>query len=280
MRKLRYKNKFEVNQVAQSQIVIRRLSDDKNICLKSSAGHDISKFKTFQDNFVVCWTKDCLLLGDIALNKVSEIHWNGSGKEKFDFSNAGIVMVYNAGELTFVQYGNNEPIGFCRTEYISPHLISARLSDDPQKPNIVAYLNDPKTVVVQDLNRNLNLAQVSHDIPIDFLELNSSGSKLIFRDKKKRLNICSIYQQKKSTLLNFCSYVQWVPMSDVVVAQNRGNLCVWYNIDDPDKVVIYNIANKGDVVGIERSQGKTSVIVEDSSQNVHFELDEHMIDFG
>mmetsp|Transcript_63375 Transcript_63375/g.137200 ORF Transcript_63375/g.137200 Transcript_63375/m.137200 type:complete len:151 (-) Transcript_63375:222-674(-) len=69
-------------------------------------------------------------------------------------------------------------------------------------------------------------------------------------------------------------------MSDVVVAQNRNNLCVWYNIEDPDKVVIYNISNKGDVVGIERTSGKTSVIVEDGSQNVYFELDELMIDFG
>lgn len=93
MRKLRYKNKFEVNQVAQSQIVMRRLSDDKSVCLKSNNGCDISKFKTFLDNYVVCWTKDELLLGDITLNKVSEVSWNGSGSEKFDFSNQGIVMI-------------------------------------------------------------------------------------------------------------------------------------------------------------------------------------------
>lgn len=42
-------------------------------------------------------------MGDIELNKTSELNWNGSGKEKFDFSNTGIVMIYNAGELTFVQ---------------------------------------------------------------------------------------------------------------------------------------------------------------------------------
>jgi len=82
-----------VNQVAQSQIVISRLADNKSVCLKSSKGNDISKFKTFLDNFVVCWTKDQLLVGDIGLNKVSEVNWNGSGKEKFDFSNSGIVMV-------------------------------------------------------------------------------------------------------------------------------------------------------------------------------------------
>jgi len=34
------------------------------------------------------------------------------------------------------------------------------------------------------------------------------------------------------------------------------------------------------VVGIERASGKTSVIVEDGSQNVYFELDEDMINFG
>jgi len=34
------------------------------------------------------------------------------------------------------------------------------------------------------------------------------------------------------------------------------------------------------VVGIERASGKTSVIVEDGSQNVYFELDEYMINFG
>lgn len=142
------------------------------------------------------------------------------------------------------------------------------MSDDPKKPNIVAYLLDSKTIIVQDLNKNLNMAQINHENTLDFLELNSSGSKLIFRDKKKRLTISNIYTQSKTTLLNYCSYVQWVPLSDVVVAQNRGNLCVWYNIEDPDKVVIYNIANKGDVVGIERASGKTSVIVEDGSQNV------------
>lgn len=136
------------------------------------------------------------------MNKTSELNWNGSGKEKFDFSNTGIVMIYNAGELTFVQYGINEPIGFCRTEYISPHLISARLSDDPKKPNIVAYLLDSKTIIVQDLNKNLNMAQINHENTLDFLELNSSGSKLIFRDKKKRLTISNIYTQSKTTLLN------------------------------------------------------------------------------
>lgn len=35
--------------------------------------------------------------------------------------------------------------------------------------------------------------------------------------------------------------LQWVPGSDVVVAQNRGNLCVWYNIDAAERVTMFPI---------------------------------------
>lgn len=42
-------------------------------------------------------------------------------------------------------------------------------------------------------------------------------------------------------ILNFCSYVQWVPGSDVLVAQNRNNLCVWYNIEAPERVTTSSI---------------------------------------
>ena len=46
---------------------------------------------------------------------------------------------------------------------------------------------------------------------------------------RRQLHLYDIKQQQRHTLLNYCSYVQWVPGSDVVVAQNRGNLCVWYS---------------------------------------------------
>ena len=37
-------------------------------------------------------------------------------------------MISNAGELTLVEYGRNEPLGTCRTEYMKPNLISARIN--------------------------------------------------------------------------------------------------------------------------------------------------------
>jgi hypothetical protein len=54
-----------------------------------------------------------------------------------------------------------------------------------------------------------------------------------------QLNLYDVETQQRSTVLSYCSYVQWVPGSDVVVAQNRGNLCVWYNIDAPERVTMF-----------------------------------------
>ena len=50
---------------------------------------------------------------------------------------------------------------------------------------------------------------------------------------------------------------QWVPGSDVVVAQNKGTLCVWYNIDAPERVTTFPI--RGDVEDIERINNHTEV---------------------
>ena len=50
---------------------------------------------------------------------------------------------------------------------------------------------------------------------------------------------------------------QWVPGSDVVVAQSQTNLCIWYNIDAPERVTMFPI--KGDIIDIDRSDNKTEV---------------------
>ena len=79
-------------------------------------------------------------------------------------------------------------------------------------------------------------------------------------------------------MLNFCTYVQWVPGSDVVVAQNRNSLCVWYNIHSPGQVTSHSI--KGDVEDIERVDGRTEVIVDEGISQAVYPLDESLINFG
>ena len=61
-------------------------------------------------------------------------------------------MIYNSGELTLIEYGRNEILGSCRTEHMSPHLISVRLNDarDAKRPELelkkVAFLLDLQTI--------------------------------------------------------------------------------------------------------------------------------------
>jgi intraflagellar transport protein 172 len=52
-------------------------------------------------------------------------------------------MVFNAGELTLIEYGQNEPLGTCRTEHMKSQLISARLNYIREKGiKMIAYLLD------------------------------------------------------------------------------------------------------------------------------------------
>jgi len=65
----------------------------------------------------------------------------------------------------------------------------------------------------------------------------------------------SISEQKKETLLSYCKYAAWIPRSDVVVAQGKSTLYIWYNIEEITNVTQYQI--KGNVETIEREEGKT-----------------------
>lgn len=59
-------------------------------------------------------------------------------------------------------------------------MISARLQySKTTSIKMIAYLLDQQTICIQDLNTNVQVANITHDIKIDFLELNPSGTKLL-----------------------------------------------------------------------------------------------------
>ncbi|KAI8818942.1 uncharacterized protein EV422DRAFT_125936 [Fimicolochytrium jonesii] len=280
LRRSRYKGKFEFTYVSPSQVIVKRLSTGSRIVLKSHYGYEIQKVNIFRDQYLIANTPDTLLMGDLSTCKLSEIPWQGTGQEKFYFENPFVCMVFNAGELSLVEYGVNELLGSCRTEHTSPHLISVRVNERKNDEDVkrVAYLVDLQSINILDLNTSTTVAAISHDSRIDWLELSGQANKLLFRDKNRQLHMYDIATQTRTTLLNFCSYVQWVPNSDVVVAQNRGNLCIWYSIDSPERVTMFPI--KGEVEDIERSDGKTEVIVDEGVNTVSYTLDEGLIEFG
>ena len=72
-----------------------------------------------------------------------------------------------------------------------------------------------------------------------FVVVEETVTDSILHPRSHQLHLYDLESEQRSSLLGYCSYVQWVPQSDVVVAQNRGNLCVWYNIDMPDKVTMF-----------------------------------------
>ncbi|XP_054675420.1 intraflagellar transport protein 172 homolog isoform X4 [Grus americana] len=284
LRRSIYKNKFEMTYVGPSQVIVKNLSTGTRVVLKSQYGYEIDEVKILgKDRYLVAHTSDTLLLGDISSNKLSEVAWQGSGgNEKFFFDNENVCMIFNAGELTLVEYGSNDILGSVRTEFMNPHLVSVRINERRQRGmeenKRLAYLIDIKTIATVDLAGGYNAGTISHDSKIDWLELNETGHKLLFRDKKMRLQLYDIESSTKTTILNYCSYVQWVPGSDVVVAQNRNSLCIWYNIDAPERVTMFPL--KGDIVNLERNDGKTEVIVSEGVNTVSYTLDEGLIEFG
>ncbi|KAJ3607079.1 hypothetical protein NHX12_026594 [Muraenolepis orangiensis] len=284
LRRSIYKNKFEITYVGPSQVIVRNLSSGSRVVLKSQYGYEVEEVKIMgMDRYLVAHTSDTLLLGDLLNNKLSEVAWPGSGgNEKFFFEKETVCMIFNAGELSLVEYENNEILGSVRTEFMNPHLISVRLNERQQRGvqdnKKLAYLIDLKTIAIVDLVGGYNLGTINHDSRIDWLELNETGRKLLYRDKKLRLHLYDIESSVKSTLLTFCSYVQWVPGSDVVVAQNRANLCVWYSIDSPESTSMFPL--RGDVVDLLRADGRTEVTVSEGVGTSSFTLDEGLIEFG
>eukprot|EP00697_Spironema_sp_BW2_P009375 gnl/Spiro4/24229_TR12030_c0_g1_i1.p1 gnl/Spiro4/24229_TR12030_c0_g1~~gnl/Spiro4/24229_TR12030_c0_g1_i1.p1 ORF type:complete len:1700 (+),score=346.14 gnl/Spiro4/24229_TR12030_c0_g1_i1:76-5175(+) len=277
MKRSAYKNKYEIVQVSNSAVLIKRLSTGKQILVKSQYGRDIVKTSMHKDRYYLATTADTLLVADCLEGILTEVRWSGSGSEKFVFDNPAVVMIVNAGELAFIEHGVNQLLGPCRTQHTTrTDLISVQISPGRK---FLAHLVDAQTVRVVNLENNLAAATVTFDTAIDWLELNRRATKLVFRDKRHSLHLLDLATQTRTTLLSFCNYVQWVPQSDVCVAQSREQLFVWYSIDEPDRPTILPI--KGEAVEIERGGGKTSVLVDEGGRDrSSLQLDDSLIEFG
>uniref|UniRef100_A0A7S3QV19 Intraflagellar transport protein 172 homolog n=1 Tax=Dunaliella tertiolecta TaxID=3047 RepID=A0A7S3QV19_DUNTE len=288
LKRQRYKGRFEFTYVSKSSVIVKELKSGKRIVLRSMYQYEIERINIYKDRFLIARTAETLLMGDLESCNLSEIPWSAAhGTEKFIFDNETVCVIYYAGELTLVAYGRNEILGVCRTEHVHPTLLSVvaqqgTVSDGRHMPESrtvlarLAYLIDMQTIRIMDLLTNSTLATINHDTRVDWLELNPRGTHLLFRDKKRQLSLFHITKQERTTLLNYSGYVQWVPQSDVIVAQSRDNLCVWYSINTPDRVSMFPI--KGELMDIERNNNRTEVIVDEGINTVSYALDEQLIE--
>lgn len=131
-----------------------------------------------------------------------QVLWNNTGRnEKFYFENPNICLVFNVGELSLIEYGDNYLLGSVRTEFANPHLISVRTNKIGKKQCTLAYLLDLKTICVLNLISGNVLTQISHEVKLDWLELSESMNKLLFRDIKQRYVANMVYDMKTFSVI-------------------------------------------------------------------------------
>lgn len=255
LRRTVWQDKFELIFVAPSQLLVRSLTEPSQaLTIESQLGLEIDDVRIMgRDNYLVARTEESLILCDLTRNLSSEVPWTASGHhERFYFENPTVCLIFNVGELSLVEYGENSILGSVRTEFVNPHVISVRLNErgNAKENKKLAFLLDAKTICVVDLISRMTSGQISHETKIDWLELSETAHKLLFRDKKLRLILVDNYTGKKQTLLSNISFVQWVPQSDVVVAQSNSNLAIWYNIDLPEHVTMQSV--RGEAIEVLR----------------------------
>eukprot|EP01083_Nonionella_stella_P191050 707386_1 len=275
LKKYKYSDRFSIVYTAlNAAMIVDRFSDDK-MSINTSLASEIKNIKMIQNRYVVAKTSESLICGDMnAPQLLSEIAWIHDGnkkEEKCNFDTPGIVMIFYSSELFIVELGSNEILASCRTEYDSPHLVSLRIMDTKKT---MAYLLDLQSICVMDLSSNVEIVCINHELRIEWIELNEFGNELLFLDEKRCLHLYHVNKSKRHTLLHFCAYAQWVPESNVIVAQNRSNLCVWYNIHNIQQVTIVDIV--ADVCDITRSNDKTLVICDE----IEYTLNETLITFA
>lgn len=92
-------------------------------------------------------------------------------------------------------------------------------------PNILMYSVFHCTfwcLVSVDLVYGMNLLQVSHDSKIDWLELNETGHKLLFRDKKMKLTLLDTRTSQRNAILSYCTFVQVIsPLVSISLLNNK-----------------------------------------------------------
>lgn len=277
---------FEVTYVGPSQAIVVNKTTQNKIMLKSNFGYEIEDIKVMgADNYLVAKTSDTLILAHLPSKKLSEIYWKRHGiKYKIVFSSQHFCVIFGAGELVIVEYGLSEILGSVRTELTNPYLFSVRINERTKSGQTpckkIAYMLDPKTINFMDLSTGVTTGHFAHDACVDWLELSENANHLLIRDRKHQLILVNAKNSSSSvTLLPFCSFAQWIPQSDAVVAQSKDNISIWYNIEAIDRVTTLPLQG-GDIVGVDRNGGKTELIICKGMTTIRHPLDCALIEFG
>lgn len=118
-------DKLEINYVGNKQVVVKDLTSGTSSIFSSN--FDIRNVKVYKDFYIVVWTSNTLIIGNIenADSLTSEVDWTGMATEgiKFYFDYEKVALINVAGELYLVELGSNQFLASVRTDYVNPHLM-------------------------------------------------------------------------------------------------------------------------------------------------------------
>ena len=231
--------------------------------------------------YVIARTNQSMLLADTQTQKFSEILWEFSEEEEFNFDNKSLVLIRNQEEVSAVQLGYHEILGSIRTDFYHKKLLSGRVYPEksPNQHKLLCYLLDTQTACVLDLNTKMNVCLVEHDSMITGLQMDPTGRKVLFKDNNNEVHLFDTTSKTKIGLARNAQFWGWVPESDVILCHTTDNLKVWYSSDHLENWTSYPA--KGKVIRIQSDlEGVTKAVLLDGNIEREIELDGLLIRFN
>ncbi|VDP06315.1 unnamed protein product [Soboliphyme baturini] len=235
---------FESTFIGPSQVLLRNVHNEANFIIRSTLGLEIKIFKLMaKESYVMAQTDRSLILFELETGKSSEVAWKSAGNERFYFDFANACLVYNAGEMSVIEYGRNDILISVTTQRFNPHLVS-------------------------------QVVEFNHESKIDWLELNETGKFLLFRDRKMDVHLYDVKTDQKHLLQHRCGFVQ---VSELILYFS-GFPAVTLWLSSPGSIFTSGITFKCE--NLFRAGGKTNVVVKDVSGELNYTLDENLIEYA
>lgn len=230
---------------------------------------------------MIARTNQSMLIADTQSQLVSEVLWDFTEEEDFNFDNPGLVLVRSRDEVSAVQLGCHEILGSIRTDFYHKKLLSARVYPEkgPKQTKLLCYLLDTQTACVLDLNSKMNVCLIEHDAMITGLQLDPTGRKLFFKDSNNEVHLFETKGKTKVGLARNAQFWGWVPESDVILCHTGETLKVWYSSDHLENWTSHSA--KGRMVRVVSGRDeKTKAVLLDGNIEREIELDDLLIRFN
>lgn len=306
-----HSGRFQIVRVSRSAAIVRDLQgpdvDSRQawqLSVQSKEGETLDSIKVRNQQYIIAHTARTLIIGDLHQGLVSEIPWEPvmtkdrerDKRERFSFAHEGACIAYKSGEAYVIRLGHDEPVTTLQMSHWGSRLMSVQLESafrgESRHAGRIAYLVDPETLAIETLwpadhARNADSTVINHGSAIDFLELNSNATHVLFRNKRKQLHLLDVESQERRALLAYCTYAQWVPGADVVVAHDGDRLLVWYSVIDTGSCKELKCPTGAQPLSIERKGGRTYILVDNaedeegqSSVRQEIDLEEALVELG